>query len=293
MSAKYPFVVSVSRCSAPSNPVIPSNTSSPNKVTIRDSGMPPSVDEFSEDFARYPITSAIDYFSGYYQIPLDKSSRGLTAFMSLLGLVRMTRLPQGWTNSVAEFMRIIGKVHYRQIPHEVRPFLDDVGIKGPKSRYNDEEISPGVRRFVFEHAQIFRRFMYDCWIAGLKISGSKSAIGMSGIEIVGFLCDQDARRPEPKKVQRILDWSVTKSLPMHANLSALSSIIVFSISVLRPLRSPFSRCSGRASISFGPMSVRWRWIRLRSKLRRRLSSLLSIFQPQHFLLLFTSTLLQR
>ena len=32
---------------------------------------PPSVDEFSEDFAGYPITSAIDYFSGYYQIPLD------------------------------------------------------------------------------------------------------------------------------------------------------------------------------------------------------------------------------
>ena len=31
-----------------------------NGVTIRDSGMPPSVDEFSEDFAGYPITSSID-----------------------------------------------------------------------------------------------------------------------------------------------------------------------------------------------------------------------------------------
>ena len=66
-----------------------------NKVIIRDSGMSPSVDEFLEDFAGYPITSAIDYFSGYYQIPLDKSCRDLTAFMSLLGLVRMTRFPQG------------------------------------------------------------------------------------------------------------------------------------------------------------------------------------------------------
>ena len=43
-----------------------------NKVTIRDSGMPPSVDEFSEDFAGYPITSAIDYYSGYYEVSLDK-----------------------------------------------------------------------------------------------------------------------------------------------------------------------------------------------------------------------------
>ena len=80
-----------------------------NKVTIRDSGMPPAVDEFSEDFAGYPITSAIDYYSGYYQIPLDKESRDLTAFLTMLGLVRMTRLPTGWTNSVANFMRVIAK----------------------------------------------------------------------------------------------------------------------------------------------------------------------------------------
>ena len=66
-----------------------------NKVTIRDSGMPPSVDEFSEDFAGYPIASAVDYYSGYNQIPLDKESRDLTAFLTDVGLVRSTGLPQG------------------------------------------------------------------------------------------------------------------------------------------------------------------------------------------------------
>jgi hypothetical protein len=63
-----------------------------NKVTIRDSGLPPSVDEFSEDFAGYPITSAIDYYSGYFQVPLDMESRDLTAFDTDLGLLRITRL---------------------------------------------------------------------------------------------------------------------------------------------------------------------------------------------------------
>ena len=131
--------------------------------------------------------------------------------MTALGLVRMTRLPQGWTNSVATFQRIIGKVHCHQIPHEVRPFLDDVGIKGPKSQYDDIEIAPGIRRFIYEHAQIFRRFIHDCWIAGLTISGAKSAIGMVGVEIVGFLCDERGRRPEPQRVQRILDWPTPRS----------------------------------------------------------------------------------
>jgi hypothetical protein len=57
--------------------------------------MPPATDEFSEDFAGYPIVSAIDYFSGYYQIELDARSHDLSAFLSILGLLRMTRLSQG------------------------------------------------------------------------------------------------------------------------------------------------------------------------------------------------------
>jgi len=177
-----------------------------NKVTIRDSGMPPSVDEFSEDFAGYPITSAIDYYSGYNQISLDKQSRDLTAFLTDIGLLRSTRLVQGWTNSVAYFQRVMGKVHFQQIPHEVRPFLDDCAIKGPKDRYDDAEISPGVRRFVYEHVEIFERFMHDAWSAGLTISGEKVAIGVPGITIVGMVCDYDGRHPEQKKVQKIVDW---------------------------------------------------------------------------------------
>ena len=132
-----------------------------NEIMIRDSGMPPSMDEFSEDFADYPITSSIDYYSDYYQIPLDKTSRDYTAFLTEIDLVRMTRLPQGWTNSVASFQRVMEKIHYRQIPRETRSFIDDIDLKDPKDQYNDVEIVPGVRKFVLEHTQIFKRFMHD------------------------------------------------------------------------------------------------------------------------------------
>jgi hypothetical protein len=107
----------------------------------------------------------------------------------------------------------MGRVHYRQIPRFVRPFLNDCGIKGPSSRYGDEEIKPGIRRFVFEHSLIFRTFMHDCWVAGLTISGLKSAIGMAGVEIIGFLCDgHGSLRTEPQRVQRIMDWPVPRSI---------------------------------------------------------------------------------
>jgi len=100
------------------------------------------------------------------------------------------------------------KVHHEQIPHEVRPFLDDCGIKGPKDRYNDREIFPGVRQFVYEHAQIFERFMRDVWASGMTISSTKSAIGVPGITIVGMVCDSEGRHPEEKKTKKIIDWPV-------------------------------------------------------------------------------------
>ena len=53
------------------------------------------------------------------------------------------------------------KVHYKQIPHEIHPFLDDYDIKRLKNRYDDVEISFEVCRFVYEYAQIFERFMRD------------------------------------------------------------------------------------------------------------------------------------
>lgn len=64
-------------------------------VNIRDAGIPPSVDEFSEDFAMYPILTSVDYYSGYNQLSLAMQSWDLTTFLTDAGLVRQTRLPQG------------------------------------------------------------------------------------------------------------------------------------------------------------------------------------------------------
>ena len=36
-----------------------------NAVTIKDASLPPTVDEFREEFAGYPLISLLDFFSGY------------------------------------------------------------------------------------------------------------------------------------------------------------------------------------------------------------------------------------
>lgn len=122
-----------------------------NRHTIRDANLPPSVDEFSEEFAGCKVASLIDFFSGYDQIELDIQSRDLTAFQTPLGLLRMTTLPQGATNSVAQFVRIVTKILEDLIPNSVLSFLDDIRVKGLMSDYGGAEVVLRVQRYILKH----------------------------------------------------------------------------------------------------------------------------------------------
>jgi len=48
-------------------------------------------------------------------------------------------LPQGFTNSVAEFQNCTMFILQDEIPLHVGVLIDDIGIKGPPTRYEDEE----------------------------------------------------------------------------------------------------------------------------------------------------------
>jgi len=177
-----------------------------NRRTIRDANLPPSVDDFSEEFAGCKVASLIDFFSGYDQVELDVKSRDLTAFQTPLGLLRQTTLPQGATNSVAQFVRIVTKILEDLIPKDCLPFLDDIGVKGPLSYYDEEEICPGVRRYIMEHIQSLDRTLERLERAGCTI-GAKSQFCIDGIRIVGFVCGAEGRSPDSVKVIKILEWA--------------------------------------------------------------------------------------
>ena len=103
-----------------------------NAVSIRDASLPPPVEEFSERFAGYPIVSLVDLFSRYDQCTLDPASRDIMAFHTPLGLMRMTTLPMGYTNTVQVFDRVMRKVLQHQILRgRCEPFIDDVATKPP------------------------------------------------------------------------------------------------------------------------------------------------------------------
>ena len=111
---------------------------------MQDANLPPSTDKFSEEFADCTISSHINFFSDYDQVELDKESRDLTTFMTLFRLMQMTTLAQVTTNLVAQFVKIVLKIWAPHLQDQTKPFLDIVGIKEPKTTYNNKELAPGI-----------------------------------------------------------------------------------------------------------------------------------------------------
>jgi len=177
-----------------------------NKVTIRDANLPPNCEDFAEDFAGMAVSSLLDFYAGYDQMELDEGSRDMTAFQTPLGLLRMATIPMGATNSVGQFVRATQRILAKHIPHDAVVYLDDVGVKGPKTKYDNEEVSPGIRKYMLEHLQSLDRVLASIELSGAKLNGGKSQFCQSGIVIVGYACDYDGRHPEAAKVAKIVDW---------------------------------------------------------------------------------------
>ena len=129
--------------------------------------MVPIIDDFVEGFAGHQCYTVFDLFWGFDARKIHPMSRGLTAFMTPLGLLQITSLPTGFTNSPAEFQKCMVMVLKDEIPHTANIFIDDLPIKGSKTQYLDKygkpkvlPENPGIRRFIWEHALDVHRIMH-------------------------------------------------------------------------------------------------------------------------------------
>ena len=183
-----------------------------NKVTVRDAGLPPRTDDFAESFVGHVIYGLADLFSGYDGRRLGVASRPLTTFSSLIGPHRSCVLPQGATNSLPEFQRCTTHTLQEEIPKNGGVFVDDVGLKGPTSTYEDEEVTSGIRRFVFEYATTLDRFLARFIEAGITASGKKLVLATPRLHIVGTIVSKDGWHLEHGLVTKILNWGPLTSV---------------------------------------------------------------------------------
>ena len=112
-----------------------------NAVTICNASLPPQVDDMIKSFLGWAIYGLFDLKSGYDSRILAPQSQDLTSFyVEGIGLLRLTWLPQGHTNSVVEFQQCSQHMIRTMHLEKAEVFIDNCAVKGPKSMYNGDTI---------------------------------------------------------------------------------------------------------------------------------------------------------
>lgn len=125
-----------------------------NAITIKDSGLPPIIENYAESFGGRSCYAVFDLFVGFDQCALAPESRDLTTFQTPLGTLQLTSIPMGYTNSMQIQHRDLTFLLQDEIPDFAAPFVNDVPVKGPKTCYetnNSYETIPensGIHKFM-------------------------------------------------------------------------------------------------------------------------------------------------
>ncbi|KAF8828366.1 hypothetical protein HHX47_DHR4000660 [Lentinula edodes] len=184
-----------------------------NKVTIQHSGVPPATADLARSFSGRSCGGTLDLYVGYDERELDQLSRDMTTFQTPYGPHRLVKLPMGWTNSVPIFHDDVTYILRDEIPHVTIPYIDDVPVKGPSTRYELPEggyetipENPGIRRFVWEHFQNMNRVIQRMKYAGGTFSGTKAFLCCEETIVVGHRCTYEGSMPEEHIAQVVLEW---------------------------------------------------------------------------------------
>lgn len=190
-----------------------------NSVTIRDSAVPPIIEEFVEAYAGRSVYTVLDMYWGFHARTLDVHSRDVTAFQTPLGPFRLTSLPMGYANAPAEFQSCMMFILQDEVPHVAGVFIDDIPIKGPATQYlgpdgKEETLiqNPGIRRYIWEHINDVHRILHRIGEAGGTISAKKMQLCRAEVEIVGHQCSAKGREPVGIRAQKIQNWPVPANL---------------------------------------------------------------------------------
>ena len=184
-----------------------------NAVTIAHSGVPPATEELASKYAGRACGGMFDLYVGYDERLLDAASRDMTTFQTPYGALRLVTLPMGWTNSVPIFHEDVVSILKEEIPEFTTPYIDDVPLRGPSSRYEKSDgtyetipENKGIRRFVWEHINNANRILQRMKYCGGTFSGKKTIICAEEIQVLGHLCGYEGRKPTEDTVGVILRW---------------------------------------------------------------------------------------
>ena len=195
-----------------------------NSRTKKDSFPLPNLADSVTRFRGCEYFSSLDLLAGYHQIPVEQSSRELTAFSDGQNLYQYARMPFGVCNGPASFSRLVAVV-LSGIPFDVaNAYLDDILVAG--KNFEDH---------VTNMQLVFTRLAEH----GLKLSATKCSLFRSEVEYLGHIVGRDGIRTLDKNVKAITDFprpdTVKQLRSFNGMVNYYRKFLEGSHEVMRPL----------------------------------------------------------
>ena len=166
-----------------------------NESVCRERHILPSVEQTLAQIGGAKHFSKLDANSGYWQIQLDTESSKLTTFITPFGRFRFNRLPFGIMSAPEHFQRrmteILGDIE------GVVCLVDDVLVSGKTQEEHDQRLLEVLSRI--------KR-------SGLTLGPDKCEINKTSVKFLGQLVDENGVRPDPEKVQAIMQMKPPTSV---------------------------------------------------------------------------------
>src|SRR5579859_473296 len=124
----------------------------------------------------------------------------------------------------------------------------------------------------------------------MTISGAKYCIGMTGITIVGMVCDAEGRHLEQKKVQKIVDWPTPRNVKEARGFVGIAVYYRIFIANFSVIAAPIFKLFKKNARFRWTEDCRQPWINSNRQLHRHRFSSNSISARAPYPLSSTSTL---
>lgn len=161
-----------------------------NQVTERDAYPLPLVTSTLDKLRDANYLTSLDIKSAYWNIPVEKESRKITAFtVPGRGLFEFCRMPFGLHNSPATWQRFIDNVLGYDLEPYVFVYLDDIII---------------VNNNFEKHLEIIQEVCKRLLNANLSLSKEKCQFCRSELKYLGYVVSRNGLHVDPEKVTAIL-----------------------------------------------------------------------------------------
>lgn len=179
-----------------------------NDVVKEDKFPIPNIDDILDGLSQSKFFSTLDLNQGYYQVPLEESSRPCTAFSTSEGHFQLKVMPMGLKTSPSSFSRMMLNAFRDLIGKACYIYLDDIIVFGKDLKQHTENL-----KLVFDRLKS----------VNLQLKPSKCKFFRESVTYLGHLISSEGIRPDPAKYEPILNWPTPKTVKQLQSFIGLTS----------------------------------------------------------------------